>query len=428
MNKMARIFVVAVVVISAAAVIAIKERNRSQGENTAAGTEDIPAASRTENAEAPKTLPRLVDLGATKCIPCKMMAPILEELKTEYAGILQVDFIDVWKNPDAGKEYGIKIIPTQIFFDASGKERFRHEGFFSKEDILAKWKELGVSLAPKVTNFSRLEPAVPDNRPKEKVCYMCDSTVNPKTRVTIKTDKGDVYLCCPHCYFITYSSLLEKQGIDEKSSVTGWASGEPLVATAAVYLYGMEESGRPTIKAFADRSGAVKERQISGGSILNWEGLKEKELATRCGFCDRAVYPEDAAQVKAVGVRTWGCCPMCALGVAARTGKDIGVYQKDALTGQMVRVKTTNGSVSLLEPDTAVAWAGKKKNSEGKIVSAGCFKQAFFVNQDNLKKWVDQNPTATGMMISINQALAAKMKLSPAQISKACKIGECAPK
>jgi thioredoxin 1 len=49
-------------------------------------------------------------------------------------------------NPDAGKPYSIEMIPTQIFFDASGKELFRHTGFFGKEDILAKWKELGVEL------------------------------------------------------------------------------------------------------------------------------------------------------------------------------------------------------------------------------------------------------------------------------------------
>ncbi len=103
-----------------------------------------PAATPT-NAVAAK-LPRLVDLGADKCIPCKMMAPVLEELKKEYAGKLRVEFIDVWKNKDAGEPYGIKLIPTQIFFDASGKELWRHEGFMAKKDILAKWKELGVDL------------------------------------------------------------------------------------------------------------------------------------------------------------------------------------------------------------------------------------------------------------------------------------------
>lgn len=103
----------------------------------------------TALAAEPTKLPKLVDLGADKCIPCKAMAPVLKELKTEYAGQMEVEFIDVWKDPKAGKAYKIKLIPTQIFFDAAGKERFRHEGFFGKEDILAKWKELGVELKPK---------------------------------------------------------------------------------------------------------------------------------------------------------------------------------------------------------------------------------------------------------------------------------------
>lgn len=90
--------------------------------------------------------PKLVDLGADKCIPCRMMAPILEELSQEYAGQLDVVFIDVWKNREEGPRYGIRVIPTQVFFDAKGVELFRHEGFFAKKDILAKWKELGVEL------------------------------------------------------------------------------------------------------------------------------------------------------------------------------------------------------------------------------------------------------------------------------------------
>jgi thioredoxin 1 len=90
--------------------------------------------------------PRLLDLGSVTCIPCKMMAPILEDLKTEYAAKMDVEFIDVWQDASAGKKYDVELIPTQIFFDASGKERYRHQGFFAKEDILAKWKELGVDL------------------------------------------------------------------------------------------------------------------------------------------------------------------------------------------------------------------------------------------------------------------------------------------
>jgi thioredoxin 1 len=100
------------------------------------------------NAPAKAALPRLVDLGADKCIPCQMMIPVLADLKTNYVGQLEVEFIDVWKNADAGKPYSINLIPTQIFYDAKGKEQFRHEGFFSKRDILAKWKKLGVELKP----------------------------------------------------------------------------------------------------------------------------------------------------------------------------------------------------------------------------------------------------------------------------------------
>lgn len=94
-------------------------------------------------------LPRLLDLGADKCVPCKMMAPILEEIKEEFADNFTVEFIDVWKNPDTAKPFSIRVIPTQIFFAADGTELFRHEGFFSREDILAKWKELGIDLPNK---------------------------------------------------------------------------------------------------------------------------------------------------------------------------------------------------------------------------------------------------------------------------------------
>ncbi|MBN2455777.1 MAG: thioredoxin family protein [Sedimentisphaerales bacterium] len=132
MNKYTKIVIVLILILIVGAVIAIKENKRTDSQSKTTGNL--------------KTLPRLVDLGAGKCIPCKMMAPILEELKKNYAGIFNLEFIDVWKNPDEAKKYGVKIIPTQIFFDVAGKELFRHEGFFSKEDILSKWKELGINL------------------------------------------------------------------------------------------------------------------------------------------------------------------------------------------------------------------------------------------------------------------------------------------
>ena len=108
-------------------------------------------ASGLRAADATPALPRLVDLGAGKCIPCKMMKPILDELIKEYAGQFDGVFIDVWEKREEGERYGIRLIQTQIFYGAEGKELARHEGFFAKKDILAKWKELGVELKEPAT-------------------------------------------------------------------------------------------------------------------------------------------------------------------------------------------------------------------------------------------------------------------------------------
>lgn len=86
----------------------------------------------------------MIDIGAKKCVPCKMMAPIIEELEKEYKGRAAIVFIDVWENPNAGAKYDIKLIPTQIFYDANGKEVSRHEGFYEKASIIAELTKLGV--------------------------------------------------------------------------------------------------------------------------------------------------------------------------------------------------------------------------------------------------------------------------------------------
>lgn len=86
----------------------------------------------------------MVDIGAKKCIPCKMMAPILEELTKEYQGRAAVIFIDVWEKPEAGSQFGIRAIPTQIFYDEQGKEVTRHEGFLDKQSIVGMFTKLGV--------------------------------------------------------------------------------------------------------------------------------------------------------------------------------------------------------------------------------------------------------------------------------------------
>ncbi len=104
-----------------------------------------PAALCTAAAEAPvKGMVTMVDLGAKKCIPCKMMAPILEKLEKVYAGRAAVVFLDVWEDPKPAKQFGIRTIPTQIFFDKEGKEVYRHEGFFGEKEIVQRFTEMGV--------------------------------------------------------------------------------------------------------------------------------------------------------------------------------------------------------------------------------------------------------------------------------------------
>lgn len=89
-------------------------------------------------------LPSLLDLGSTTCIPCQQMMPILDEVAKEYTGKVNVRFINVYEEPSEVDKYKISVIPTQILLDASGKEVYRHEGVWPKEEIIAKFKEIGV--------------------------------------------------------------------------------------------------------------------------------------------------------------------------------------------------------------------------------------------------------------------------------------------
>ena len=103
------------------------------------------SAAEQESAPNPgKKLPHLVDLGRGTCIPCKQMAPILKELTAEYKGRAIVEVIDLRERPEAAQEYGIRVIPTQVFFDRNGSEVWRHEGFLAKDAIIAKFREMGV--------------------------------------------------------------------------------------------------------------------------------------------------------------------------------------------------------------------------------------------------------------------------------------------
>ena len=100
--------------------------------------------------KTPDTIPTpgrvtLLDLGADRCVPCKMMAPILKDLQKAYAGRADIIFIDVWKNKSQAKKYGIRAIPTQIFYNEKGEEVRRHTGFMDKKTIVEHLSKLGVS-------------------------------------------------------------------------------------------------------------------------------------------------------------------------------------------------------------------------------------------------------------------------------------------
>ena len=87
--------------------------------------------------------PTVLDMGASTCIPCKMMKPIFEELEKEYEGRANILLLEISDYRDIANKYNVRVIPTQIFFDKNGVQYWRHEGFLSKEDIINKINESG---------------------------------------------------------------------------------------------------------------------------------------------------------------------------------------------------------------------------------------------------------------------------------------------
>ena len=102
------------------------------------------AGNKTAETNNPSRLPKMLDLGSKSCIPCKAMAPILDSLREEYKGRAEISFIDVRENRAASLEHKITLIPTQIFFDSLGVEKFRHVGFYPADSIVTHLRALGV--------------------------------------------------------------------------------------------------------------------------------------------------------------------------------------------------------------------------------------------------------------------------------------------
>lgn len=106
---------------------------------------ELPSVSDTVISQALASgKPTILDLGARTCIPCKKMAPILEALSTEYKDKANVLFVDVWEEKAAAKKFHVQMIPTQIFFDARGKEVKRHVGGMERDEILKELKAAGL--------------------------------------------------------------------------------------------------------------------------------------------------------------------------------------------------------------------------------------------------------------------------------------------
>jgi len=112
-------------------------------------TPDVKKDVKVEKTAAKvKEIPKVtfIELGSVNCVPCKMMQPIMKEIEKEYPTQVKVVFHDVWtqKGKIDGQKYKIRVIPTQVFLDSLGKEYFRHEGFFPKEDLVKILKQKGV--------------------------------------------------------------------------------------------------------------------------------------------------------------------------------------------------------------------------------------------------------------------------------------------
>lgn len=98
------------------------------------------------SAAVTEGLPRLVDLGSTNCVPCVMMETELAILDSLTGDRLSVEFVNIYEDEETAAGFGIRLIPTQVFLAEDGTELYRHEGFYSAEDMLARWIALGYDL------------------------------------------------------------------------------------------------------------------------------------------------------------------------------------------------------------------------------------------------------------------------------------------
>lgn len=94
----------------------------------------------------PSSVPTMVELGSKTCIPCRRMEKVMDELRQKYGEHLDIEFYDVKEDIEVARLYRIRVIPTQVFIDTSGREIYRHEGFFPMAEIEPVLVKMGVSV------------------------------------------------------------------------------------------------------------------------------------------------------------------------------------------------------------------------------------------------------------------------------------------
>ncbi len=152
---MAPVALAAVVAAGMIMMLAVTGCKQNAGQ-TVATTETTRSRTASENAEAApdeklkaivagsNKLPAMVEFGADWCPPCRQMKPIVESLKKEYDGKVDIVYIDTDQYKDIARDYKISAIPVQLFFDTDGNQVFRHVGFFPEEKIKLQFSDLGV--------------------------------------------------------------------------------------------------------------------------------------------------------------------------------------------------------------------------------------------------------------------------------------------
>lgn len=132
-----------IIVVTAVALVTVASLRQSSDSSLGSGSRSSSATTQPAGTDG---LPRLISLGAGKCVPCKAMEPIREQLRTEFAGRLVVEYHDVWEDRSFAEKFRIRVIPTLVYVNPAGEEVARTEGYRNREQILEVFREHGMSL------------------------------------------------------------------------------------------------------------------------------------------------------------------------------------------------------------------------------------------------------------------------------------------